>query len=849
MTAVLFLIGAMLFGVAVVRRAFAVWTNHAEQIFWGLVVGWILTTGATYWLARLYGRLSFEVVLTILIATWLAAIILWLPKIKNLASSRSLPRLWHKDYAHVVVLLSLFAPLYLALFRTHMLQPHANGGLYSGGKSALYDMAFHAAITNSFVHGANFPPLYTPMPPAPLLYPFLPDFQTALLITLGMELHTALVTTGVLLALALTGIFYFFALRLLTLSTAVAAEARSRFAAALATVLFLLNGGLGFVYFFRDWRASGKTLAAFCSTLETNYANLADKGILWANIIADGLLPQRTSLFGIPLTLIIFSLFAIVWRESGRPASKSHGGRILLGAGVLAGLLPSFHTHSYAAVGLVSGILFLMRPRRVWLAFWLPAVLLALPQLAHLAAHVAASGFAHFQIGWRGHNEPNWLLFWVRNIGLPTLLIIPAWISSERRVRRFYFAFLALLTFSLVLNLSPNDYDNLKLMYYWYAATCVLVAGWLVGLTVRRGWLVLVILAVLVSIASGVLALAYELQSKSLMFSRDEVAVAAFVREQTAPRSLFLTAPSLHQPILSLAGRPIVRGATAWLWSHGYPFAEREGDVRAIYSGRDDAAELLRYYEVDYVYLGSRERQDLKVNQDFFERTLPSVYRSGDITIYDARDPSANSGVTDAPKWLAGYPPREYAARVDGDPFQLLVEFAEIGYALYRYHRVMYGRPPRYDDFMAEAREIGRGLHPRAPNWREILEANQRKLSEAWSERADFKERYDGLTDDQYVATLYSNAGVEPSPRERAELSAALASGKETRASVLRRISANSQFFTRDYNAAYVQLHYFGYLRRDPQDDFWLRDLERTGDFRSLTRAFLESEEYKQRSQ
>lgn len=840
MIAAIFLIGAMLFGIALVRRAFGVWTNHAEQVLWGLIVGWTVTTAATYGLARFFGRLSFEVVVTILIATSLAAIILWFPTIKNLVSSRSLPRLWRSDYAHLVVLLCFFAPLYLALFQTHMLQPGVDGGLYSGGKSALYDMAFHAAITNSFVHGANFPPIYTPMPPAPLLYPFLPDFQTALLVTLGLDLHTALVSTGALLALALTGIFYFFALRLLTLSPA-AAEMRLRLAAALATALFLFNGGLGFIYFYRDWRESGKSLVQFCLALETNYANLAEKGILWANIIADGLLPQRTSLFGIPLTLMILALFAIYWRESGEPAAKSNSWRLLFGAGLLTGLLPSFHTHSYAAVGFVSGILFLMRPRRVWLAFWLPAVLLALPQLARLASHVTAGGFAHFQIGWRGHNEPSWLLFWLRNVGLPTLLIIPAWFYASRPLRRFYLPFLALLLFSLLLVFSPNDYDNLKLMYYWYAATCVLVAGWLARLASMKRWRIPIVLAIIVSMASGLLAVGFELQSKNLMFGRDEVAAAAFARDHTAPRSLFLTAPSLHQPILSLAGRPVVRGNTSWLWSHGYPFVEREADVRAIYSGREDALELLRYYGVDYIYLGPRERQDLKANQDFFERSFPSVYRSEEIAIYDAR------GGSNPVRWLGGYPPREYATRVGRDPFQPLVEFQHIGYALYRYHKILHGRPPGFDEFMADLRDVGHEVYPGTPNWREVLEANQRKLAETWTQRADFKERYGGLTDERYVAALYSNAGIEPSKRESAELSASLASGKETRASVLRRISDHSQFIARDYNDAYVRLHYFGFLRRDPQDDFWLRDLNRTGDYRSLTRAFLESDEYKQR--
>ncbi len=177
----------------------------------------------------------------------------------------------------------------------------------------------------------------------------------------------------------------------------------------------------------------------------------------------------------------------------------------------------------------------------------------------------------------------------------------------------------------------------------------------------------------------------------------------------------------------------------------------------------------------------------------------------------------------------------------------LCSSFPQIGYALYRYHKVMHGRPPLYDEFMPDLREIGRGVYPGTPNWREVLEANQRKLVEAWTERADFKERYDRLTDEQFVPALYSNAGVDPTERERAQLVAALGNGTHTRASVLLHISNNPQFIARDYNAAYVALHYFGYLRRDPEDDYWLRNLNRTRDYRSLTRAFLESDEYKAR--
>jgi hypothetical protein len=57
-----------------------------------------------------------------------------------------------------------------------------------------------------------------------------------------------------------------------------------------------------------------------------------------------------------------------------------------------------------------------------------------------------------------------------------------------------------------------------------------------------------------------------------------------------------------------------------------------------------------------------------------------------------------------------------------------------------------------------------------------------------------------------------------------------------------------------DYNEAYVLCHYFAYLRRNPDDppdhdltgyNFWLAQLDRTNDYRGITRAFLESDEYK----
>lgn len=798
MIAALFLLGAAFLGIGLSERTLGSRLGPAAHLFFGLVLGWTLTTTVAFTVARITGTLSPVWLFPVMAGTWLIAIYLWLPRLRSgQARAATDQNTSGKDHLPLLALLIFVAPLFIVLFRTHMLQQGADGGFYSGGTSASYDVAFHAALTTSFLYGGNFPPVYPAMPPAPLLYPALPDFQTALLVSLGLSLQTALVWTGVVLALALTAIAFLFALSLMSLASNGRASPLSRahlqWVAVLATILFLFNGGLGFLNFLRDWIKAGPGWAQFLAPLKTNYSNLPEQGIVWPNLITDTLLSQRTTLFGLALALIVFTLFALAWRETERTSveNKWAGWRILLAAGLITGLLTGFHPHSFGAVGIVSGFLFLLRPRRVWLVFWAAALLLAAPYLFPFLLHVTGEGFVRFRPGWRGPSDFGWLLFWVRNAGLPTLLIIPAWLAAQRSVRLFYLAFVGLLFVSLLVLFSPNDYDNLKLMTYWQAATAVLVANWLVRLAVRTRLLaILVSFLVLASIASGGLAVLYELQSRTLVFDRNEVAAAKFLRAQTALRSLFLTGPSLHQPVLSLAGRAIVRGPTAWLWSHGYPFAEREADVRAIYAGRDDAVELLHYYRVDYVYLGPRERQDLKANQEFFDRTFPLLYRDADIVVYDVRQPGAQNDR------LAPYPVREYASRVGLDPFQPLVEFGDIGYPLYRQLTGMLGRPPRFEEFMSKLKTVGRGVYPGQPGWRAAVDANRRELAGSRKEQ-----------------------------------------------------SADKQS-TRDYNAAYVLLHYFGYLKRDVDADdagyqFWLRDLNRTGDYRGLTRAFIESEEYK----
>ncbi|HEY0077726.1 MAG TPA: hypothetical protein VGB73_03700 [Pyrinomonadaceae bacterium] len=872
--ALLFLMGAAMLGVGLVRLVLRRWLSHAEQALWGLVAGWMLSTLCAYLWARGAGRLSSAPLHVLNGGMWAGSALLWLPTLRRVWRGEVRARsLWRAEYAGLLVVLALFAPVCLRLFWTRMLMP-GEGGVYSGG-STWYDLGFHLALTSSFLYGQNFPPVHPAFPPAPLHYPFLPDFLTAVLVSLGMSLRVALVSTGVALSLAVAGLLYAFARRIGYFHAesgdgATARGIHSQVAGALAVTLFLLNGGFGFLYFFADWSASGRGLLELVWHPPANYANLPERQIHWTNIVADTLLPQRTSLFGLPAALMIFTLFAAAWaRWSEGEGSDAERGwscsRPLLAAGCLAGALPLFHMHSYAAVGLVSGFLFCLRPRKAWLAFWLPAVLLALPSLVSVLGHAAASGFVRLQPGWRGHAAGWWWpLYWVSNVGVVALLALPAWWATPRPWRRFHAAFVLLLVFILLVVVSPNDYDNIKLMYYWYAATCVLVAGWLVRLADARRWrllsVVCVALLALASTASGMLALRHEASSHQLFISKDALIAAEFVRAHTAPRALFLSAPDFQQPASALAGRLLLRGE--FLWHHGYPHQEREADVRRIYTGADDALELLRYYRIEYVYLGERERRDLKADERFFARHFPAVFQNPAATIYDVRtrvahsDGDAKTDADAASRAPDTYPPREFAARVRKDPYQLLVEFPRAGFALYRFYLVAYGRWPSCEEFISGMEALGRGVYVGATGWEERLEENKRAFIDALVEGAQFKTAHEGKSAGQVVDALYANAKLEPKADERLSLVAGIERGAESYASGLRRVAEDRALRRREYNAAFVLAHYYGYLRRAPDDppdknldgfNFWLRLLESNGDERSLSRAFMESGEYKDR--
>jgi hypothetical protein len=183
----------------------------------------------------------------------------------------------------------------------------------------------------------------------------------------------------------------------------------------------------------------------------------------------------------------------------------------------------------------------------------------------------------------------------------------------------------------------------------------------------------------------------------------------------------------------------------------------------------------------------------------------------------------------------------------------LSIEFQGTGGLVDALYRASYERRPLFAEFIPDTATVAQGVRVGAGDWADLLNANKQTFVEAWVQRPAFKVTYGGLNNASFVDTLLSHTGVNFSQGERDTFVNSLSGGESTRATVLRQIAENERFIAAKRNEAFVMMQYFGYLRRDPDEDgyqFWLRKLNQfNGNFEraEMVKAFIVSSEYRNR--
>jgi hypothetical protein len=202
--------------------------------------------------------------------------------------------------------------------------------------------------------------------------------------------------------------------------------------------------------------------------------------------------------------------------------------------------------------------------------------------------------------------------------------------------------------------------------------------------------------------------------------------------------------------------------------------------------------------------------------------------------------------------------------------FFLSIEFQTTGNLVRGFYVAASDRPatnnmPAFTEFERDTQAMQRGVIVGQGNWQQILDANRTAFMNDFVTRAEFVGMYPTTdTPAQYVDKLYLHANVTPTSQERLDAisefgGAVTAADTVARGRALLLITQHPTFQARERNRAFVQMQYFGYLRRNPNDapdgnfngyDFWLNKLKAAdGNFitSEMVKAFVNSTEYRGR--
>ena len=562
-----------------------------------------------------------------------------------------------------------FFVLFFFFFDRAMLESAA--GIFTGGSQNLGDLPFHLGAIYSFTEGNNFPPENPSFSGARFSYPFIADFLTAAFMQAGAMVRDAMFVQNVAWAFSLLIILERFVVRL----------TKDRLAARIAPALLFFSGGLGFLWFFSDYLAQGRSFLDFISQIPKDYT-IGD-GFRWGNSMVVLFITQRSLLLGMPLTLVVLGYLWKVFdaEESAPNASASPRATVPMSPimiGSLAGLLPLIHLHSLAVLFVVGVFLLILKPEK-WITLVLFAggvAIIAIPELIwSISGSASETGkFFAWHFGW-DKGEANFFWFWFMNTGLfiPLLLAGLYFYFSGKGVEEdlpqsrkdakktklhaktepdhsplathrssliwFYAPFAFLFLVSNTAKLAPWEWDNIKVLIYWFVGSIPFVA-WLISWLWRKDttafkFVAGILLAVLVAAGALDVWRTVSDQINNKVFDADAVELAEQIKRRTPPKSMFLNAPTYNTAIV-LTGRRSLMRYPGHLSSHGIDYSTREAEVKRMYQGSSDALQLLEKHAVDYVLISPEERNSGGVNEQFLAR-FPIAAESGQYRVHKIR--------------------------------------------------------------------------------------------------------------------------------------------------------------------------------------------------------------------
>jgi len=623
-----------------------------ERIAYGIVFGLGLNTWIVYLFSLLWGLSGRSIYASAVLLIIFCGVVLatkWTAlKGKILSDAIEIKNDFLSNkasyYAHLAVF-SFFTTIFWRIFYRTIIWK--KDGMYVGLTNNYGDLPLHLAYITSFVWGNNIPPQDPAFVGERLVYPILSDFLSAIFLKLGLDFRSILFIPGLLLTVAFYCTLYYFTYRL----------TKRRFAAVISAFIFFLTGGFGFYYFFLDLSHTQGSLWSFLTHLPRDYTKIEALNYYWITPLTCLNVPQRAFLFGFPITLLVFTLL-----HTGIEQKKW---REFLFAGVLAGALPFFHSHSFLAMLMVTiplGLIFW--DWRKWFLFFMPAFVLSLPQVLYLSGHVGGGGFFKYNFGWIAGKE-NFFWFWLKNTSLFWPLIIAGFTTififrrdaALRVPTRLGFYTLPFLIAFLLPNLvlfAPWSWDNIKILIYWFLGVVPIASYAMVCMYESKRYRILsrtgfFVIMFFLTFAGAIDVFKYAIApvGGAKEFSVEEIELARRISVETPADAVFLNAPVHNHPVF-LSGRKTLMGFPGHIWSHGYQGSyQREQDVKTMLKGEPNAKSLIEKYKPDYATVGPHEKR-LGAISKFFDANFTRAITTKSYKVYDLTKGRASPATSDS---------------------------------------------------------------------------------------------------------------------------------------------------------------------------------------------------------
>eukprot|EP01104_Vermistella_antarctica_P016815 TRINITY_DN5818_c0_g1_i2.p1 TRINITY_DN5818_c0_g1~~TRINITY_DN5818_c0_g1_i2.p1 ORF type:complete len:726 (+),score=126.40 TRINITY_DN5818_c0_g1_i2:173-2350(+) len=633
--------------------------DHPECILGAIPISITVSSWAVYLLAGLFhdvAGVSFAeggtFTTTLVTLLFCAVIAVYYPQWKAKVMSRAekgaslIPRLvhglWQPQHRGLIAVCAAGFALFGYLLHTHILMRKGEG-YYTGG--ACYgDMAFHLNLIRSFLHGENRHISLTALPKAPiysgfsLVYPFIPDFNSAAVAAAATEsvydpVRVGLIVPSLLLAVSFVGLLYLINYYLFRTSQSVGV---------LAVILVIFGGGIGaFPYLWGDGEMSISKMISGVHIKNDLMERATDaRPLFWFGMVAHILLPQRSALYAYPLVLFAFILLLrtqMMMRKnalsekscSETKEKKSNGAKengaaespvktkgqnrtfersalLLLNAvaGFSVSLLPLVQAHAFlgACVGAawlaLTTLPFWFSSRAYWegwIAFGIPVIVVGFPQSMVYMKKATGQRFLRFISVWSNNSNEfgggNPIQLWVEALGAFVPLAFVGMCLMSRTQIWFYSCFIAVFVLGNLVLLQPWSKDNLKIINIWVFVGAGVVANALVCMWKKPNVVLKLVVCVLFGslVITGSIHVAREVNLEWEFYNTNDVAFAEYIKYNTPHDAVILTSDSHINVANSIAGRTVVYGYAGWLDSHGFPHQSRHRWLNPVWKDQPGA--------------------------------------------------------------------------------------------------------------------------------------------------------------------------------------------------------------------------------------------------------------------